>query len=174
MRVALTICLLSATLLLFSCSGQEENKLPPQFTWEAFQRFWSKRATPFVTLNGTLQTEAGYILDYGHAVLLHIKMKNKIVTGVEVVLSNQNNLGGQQFLRLVDQIMDVGVFRWTGAEIATMRNFFGPMGVTQKEFSYKNSHFIRRLEGNSWYFELIFIANSNEVWSNIPLDALTP
>ncbi len=174
MRLGLKIGLLFSCLLLLACQNREELKMPPQFTWEAFQRFWGKSATPFVTLNGARKTDDGYVIDYGHGVTLTIKAKDDIVTGAEVVFTSQANEGGQQFLRLVNQIMNVGVFRWTGEEIATMRNFFGPMDTVKKELSYKTSHFIRQREENIWSFELIFIVNSSEMWSNIPIQNTSP
>ncbi len=170
MKITIKICLLFSIIFLISCEKQEEKTLPPQFKWEAFQRFWNKRATDFVGLDGIQQVESGYYLGYGHDVSLYINTKESIVTGVKVILSRQNNLGGQQFLRLVEQIMDVGVFRWSGAEVATMRRFFGRMGVAKKEFSYKTSHFIRQFEDDIWSFELIFIPPTKEIWTNIPIN----
>ncbi len=173
MRIIASLSVLICCFFMVSCAEYEkETKRPPEFRWEAFQRFWSKNETQFVTLEGAREIASGYFVDYGRGVQLFINTKGDIITDVNVTYnqSMQNNEGGYQYLRLIEQVMDVGMFRWTGAERVTMRNFFGAMSNVQKEFKYKTSHFIRSVNAATWSFKLIFIVNTNEIWTNIPLE----
>ncbi len=157
-----------------ACQNQESIQQPPQFLWESFQRFWGKYETKFVSLTNARKSEQGYVVDYGHSVLLTIYVNKLVVTGAEVTFTDtgQNNEGGQQFLRVMEQLMSVGAFRWKASDISTMRNFFGPMSVVKKELRYKTSHFVRKREGSIWSFRLNFIVNTQQMSANLPLPSV--
>ncbi len=168
--------LVFVTLLLLSCQNQEASNSGPQFLWESFQRFWGKYETSYVTLKDAYKTNQGYLVDYGFGVLLTIYMQDKVVISVEATFpeTKRSNEGSRQFLRLIEQLMQIGTFRWSSDEIALMRNFYGPMSKVKKELRFKNSHFTRHFDGFTWYFRLDFIPNTLEMWANLPLPIKRP
>ncbi len=175
-KLAPKIFLIFSCLFLFACQNQEEVNRAPQFLWESFQRFWGKYETSYVTLDNAHKTNQGYLVDYGFRVLLTIHMQGKVITGVEATFpeTGDHNEGGRQFLRLIEQLMKMGTFRWSSDEVAIMRNFFGPMSKVKKELRFKNTHFTRQFDGLVWTFSLNFIPNTLEMWANLPLPSNKP
>ncbi len=175
-KMILFTCMLLLLSLLLACQSQESKPSAPQFLWESFQRFWGKYETSYVTLKDARKTQQGYLVDYGFGVLLSIYMQDKVITGVEVTFpeTKQSNEGARQFLRLIEQFMQMGTFRWSSEETAIMRNFFGPMSKVKKELKFKTSHFTRYFDGLTWYFRLDFIPNTLEMWANLPLPIKKP
>ena len=176
MRTLLAVfCLF--TLLGVPDIAQTGGPTGPRFTWAAFQRFWDKGASPLVHLKSPEKVTGGYLIDYGHTTTLRILVEDERVTGVSVrfVGGRNNDAGGPQFLRLMQQAINVGTYRWPEDKIQEVRDYYAVMSPDPREFRYQSSLFYRQyVEGQGWEFRFDYVPDMENPGGRPPLTGGAP
>ena len=133
----------------------------PEFPWAAFQRFWNVRCLPGSEIQEPQYVGGKYVVQYGHAVSLVVRMERDIVRSVTAHFPNNKEIqgGGQRWLKLVDTIIRVGTYRWPEDRIERVRERFITISQSPAEYAWQNSKFRRSFnEDSGWEFTLDFLS----------------
>lgn len=163
---------LCALCLLFPHASDAGGPTGPRFSWSSFQRFWEKQATPLVYLTKAEPVEEGYLVNYGHTVVLRVFLQDHVVTGVEIRFKGGpgNDAGGPQFKRLMYHAISIGTYRWPEDKIEEVRHLFRVISPQNKEYRYQMTHFTYTYSPQSgWTFGFDYVPDADNPGGRAPL-----
>ncbi|MDR2726817.1 MAG: hypothetical protein LBC10_02340 [Deltaproteobacteria bacterium] len=129
----------------------------PEFPWTSFQRFWNIRCLPGCEIQDPQYVDGRYVVLYGHAISLEVRMEEDIVRSVTARFMDPKGAqgGGQRWLKLVDSIISVGTFRWPEPRIAQTRERFTEISQQTAAYKWQTSWFRRSYDPvTGWEFTL--------------------
>ena len=129
----------------------------PEFPWASFQRFWNVRCLPGCEIQDPQLVGGNYIVRYGYSVSLVVRMELNFVRSVTAIFTDPKGSqgGGQLWLKLVDSIIRVGVFRWPESRIEQVRERFMDISKIPVSYKWQTSSFRRSYDpATGWEFTL--------------------
>ena len=103
---------------------------------------------------------SNYVVQFGYSVSLVVRMELDIVRSVSALFTDPKGSqgGGQRWLRLVDSIIRVGVYRWPASRIEQAQARFVEISQQPASYKWRSSWFRRSYDTVAgWDFTLDFL-----------------